>query len=517
LKFNLFNRDHTPVQVMPDLEYTVGPYSWDAEGGPKEATILARGRSDELFKLVNYLRGGVEILNDAGECVWWGYLPKVDIAAGRFRFGVDVAKMSNRAAVAYIDQSERKTTEWSADAASVAEFGTKEILLSRADATTADALGMRDTYLAHARRPGSTLRFAQPQEGEAIITCRGWLETLDWIYYANLTGKESYEVSGDGGREIGEDDRPILGQSFQLAAATAWTANAIWLKPWWQGEEQPADNLVVTLRSDSGGNPGAVLASGLVAGGSLGQYAEWTEFTLDTAVTLQPATTYWIHVARSGAVDADAYYMVDTNLDAGYPRGLVKLWNTNLGAWVIDIGWWGDLLFRVVGVQESTAQIATLVATCGQFLTGTQIETPSGVTSNPYRDGDTGGLYELRKLLAAGTSNQRRLLAEVTRARQLRVYEEPAQPASPADTLGIDATGKLTAAKQTAYDDSLCPVGVWCHLVDVVPASVDFSLLADPTVFFIEEASYDPASGAYRVLRTRDQLDLFDIGGTVQG
>jgi hypothetical protein len=517
VKFTLLKRDFTDEVTPPALDYRVNLYSHAAVGGPKEATITARGEGAELFRLANHLRAPVEITNEAGECVWWGYVHKVDVSAGRFRFGVDLTTMANRVRVAYIVENERQTTDWSADAASVADYGTKEILLSRADGTPNDALSHRDTYLARAKDPIPTMRFAGAVPGEAVITCRGWLDTLDWVYYENLTGKEAYEVTGDGGREIGEDDRPILAQSFQIAASVAWVANAIWLRPWWQGEEQPGDNLVVSLKSDSGGNPGATLASGQIAGANVGSYAEWTEFTLNTAVTLEPATTYWIHVARSGAVALDNYYMVDTNLAAGYSRGLLKLYNTSLSAWVEnDYAFWGDLLFRVVGTTATTAQMATLVESCGQFLSGTILEAASGIDSNPYRDGDSAGLYELKKLLEAGTSNNRRLLVEVTRARDLRVYEEPAMPAGAA-ALQLDAAGVLQAAGRTHFDASLCPVGVWVHLVDVIPASVDLSLLSDPTLFLVEEASYSPATGEYRVLRTRDQLDLFDIGGTTQG
>jgi len=60
-------------------------------------------------------------------------------------------------------------------------------------------------------------------------------------------------------------------------------------------------------------------------------------------------------------------------------------------------------------------------------------------------------------------------------------------------------------------------VAIWCHLVDVIPPTVDLALVADPSLFFIEEAEYDVASGSYNILRTRDQVDVFEIGGAVQG
>ena len=66
-------------------------------------------------------------------------------------------------------------------------------------------------------------------------------------------------------------------------------------------------------------------------------------------------------------------------------------------------------------------------------------------------------------------------------------------------------------------NNELCPVGIWCHLVDVIPASVDLSMVSDPNLFFIEEAEYDVAKGLYRILRSHNQFNAFDIGGIEQG
>lgn len=525
MNLTLYQRDFTRLAVQPPVAFTVGPYTRGVIGGPEEVTVQARGEPAELFRLINHLRAPVEVKNEKGDLVWYGMLRAVLVSASTFEFGVDIDTMSNRVAVAYTDQNIRYTTEWSADAESVAMYGIKEILLSRSDATAADALQMRDTHLAAARLPGRVLEFlASVAAGEAAeaevvasLTCVGWLETLNWQHYTNLTGKEAFEAAGEGGREIGEDDRPILAQSFQIAASEAWAASAIWLMPWRQGKNLAADNLVVSLRADAGGNPGAVLASAQRPGAEIGTQAEWTEFPLSAAVTLQPGTTYWIHVARSGGVDEEAYFMVDTNRAGTYPRGSIKLWNTNVNAWVTEPMYSGDLLFSVVGSAETTAQIATLVASCGQFFTGAMLETESGVQSNPFRSGDTVALYELLKLLSAGTAASRRLLAEVTPARQLRVYEEPARPARVRDSYALDQAGKLWAAAGTPVDLSLCPVGIWCHLADVIPPTVDLSMVAEPSLFFIEEAEYDPGAGTYKILRTSEQADVLDLGGVVQG
>lgn len=510
MKFIIQRRDFTDLIIQPELDFAVERYNWSTTGGPKQARITATGDRAELFSLLNHLRAPVEILNDNGEAVWWGFINAVNINWDGIGFGCDLDSMSNDVAVAYTDQNIRFTTAWSSDADSVAEYGQKEILLTIADATATDALQRRDTYLAGAKYPTPVLQASGARTGSAKITCVGWINMLDWRYYANATGKESYEDIGNEGREIGEDDRPIAAQSFQIEAATAWNASSVWLHVWKEGA--PTDNLVVSLKSDTAGVPDATLASATVAGADIGEYSDWVEFTLSASVALQPATTYWIHVARSGAVDADNFFMVSKNIDAGYPRGIVKVYNTTLSSWVEEGDWHGDINFMVVGVLQTTDQITALVTACGEYFQGTIIEDVSGVDTNPYRDGDSLALYELESLLATGTTNNRRLLCEVTRNRYLRVYEEPARPAAINASYALGNSGVLTTQYLTYVDNTLCPVGEWCHLADVVPATVDLSIISDPNLFLIEEAEVDAGSSKYSITKTRNQADVWNFG-----
>lgn len=515
MKFIMKRRDFSDLVIPLKLEFSIERYSWSTSGGPKQATITAVGDRSALYELVNHMRDPVEIINDRGDCVWWGYIASLVISWKAIGYGVDIETMYNRIAVAYTDQNIRYTTGWSGDAESISEYGQKEILLSRSDTTESDSLQLRDTSLARMKYPSPTLQFAG-DNGSAKITCLGWLQTLDWMYYANDAGKESYEATGQGGREIGEDDRPILAQSFQISAASAWDASSIWLRVWKAGSSDPTDNLVVSLMSDNAGEPGTVLASGSVAAAAIGASSEWIEFELDSVVTLAIATTYWIKAARSGSVALTNYFMVDTNNIAGYALGELKLYNTNLSAWTVETKW-GDLLFKVVGGLETTEQMETLVDACGQFFWGTIIENASGIESNPFRDGDSRGLYELEKLLNAGSSNSRRLLCEVSRSLYLRVYEEPTKPAIGRNSHGVNQNGELLTQFLAPVEPSLCTVGIWCHLQDVIPVSVDLSIVADPSLFLIEEAEYDAGSGKYNIIRTRDQANDMDIGGVVQG
>jgi hypothetical protein len=516
MRIRFLNRDFTEKIIQPALDFTIQRYSWDVKGGPAQAAVTATGERGALFELVNHMREPVEILTDKGDCVWWGFLATLEISWDAVQFGVDIGTMFNNVAVAYTNGPLRYTTQWSGDADSIAEYGYKEMLLSHSDCTEADALSERDVYLAGAKHPIPTLRFGSGG-GQASLTLKGWYGTLEWQYYANESGFEGYDVSNQGGREVGEDDRPSLAMSFQIGAAAGWTATTLWLHAWWQGTSQPSDNLTVSICSDNGGIPGTVLATGQIAGADLTGSATWVEFTLSTGVALSTATTYWIVVSRSGSVDPDAYYMLDTNLNRGYTRGELSLYHTSSSSWVSE-PWKGDLLFKLQGTLSTTAQIQTLVASAGQFFTGSIIENASGVETVPYRSGDSTAMYELEKLLGIGTTNNRRLLPEATRNFYLRVYEEPAKPAAVNGSYGLGPDGSLYfPGTRNPVRPELCPVGIWAALVDVIPPTVDFSLIADPNRFFIEAAEFDVSAGEYRIQRTKDQSNEYEIGGAEQG
>ena len=157
------------------------------------------------------------------------------------------------------------------------------------------------------------------------------------------------------------------------------------------------------------------------------------------------------------------------------------------------LGWWSTLDWKTYlqtgkVSTETTAQIAAIVTAAGQFLTSTQIDTASGISSSQYRDGDTTALAEIEDLLRTGTTNSRRLLATVTAERLLRVTEEPVS--GPNDYM-ILSDGSLHDGFDVPLLPDACTVGVWARMKDVIPATVDVSKLANPSPVFIEAAEYD--------------------------
>lgn len=519
LSVTIQNRDFSDRPQTHWDTLFVDRYSKNAIFGSKRATIRATGSTMDIWEFVEVLRCPVRIWdNELAKYVWWGYVNEVKIRDGALNWGVSLDTMYNNIGVAFTYLRVRKTITFSSNSDSTTEYGTKDILLSASDISVAKATAKRDAALAAKKFPIPTLRTTGGDASASVtLECRGWGETLDWRYYENLKGKESYEVYGRSVREIGEDDRPIAAMSFQLSSAAGWTASAIWLRAWkykTSAGSYPTDNLLVDLYSDAGGDPNASLAQSVIAGANIAESSTWTEFTLDSTVALSTGTTYHIHVDRSGAVDSDEYYLVDTNRDLGYGSGSLKLWRTDPGEW-IDRSEKGDMLFRVVGELATTTQISELNTNVGEFIVGTDIEDASGIDSSPYRNGDSRALREMLDLLKAGTSNSRRLLADISIDRRMRVYEEPATQ-SRDNSYKIDRLGRLFGINDQRIEDTECVVAEWCYLLDVIPDTADVTKLASPSPFFIEEAEYSSRNG-YRILRVRDQRDVFDVGGVVEG
>lgn len=181
-------------------------------------------------------------------------------------------------------------------------------------------------------------------------------------------------------------------------------------------------------------------------------------------------------------------------------------------------GWWDTLDWRYYsnGVHADTdtaTQIANILGSKGQFFEGVRREIISGLDVDEFRDGDGTALYEVMELLQMGTDNYRRMLATVDEHRYVTVYEEPAVPALPyilqPDGTILDSYGNLVRSET-------CPVAVWARQKDLLPATIDGALLADPSLLFVEEMEYDAESDRLIYL-SRDALDPFRFAEVKDG
>jgi hypothetical protein len=493
------NRDFTPYPRKHWTNLVVENYRKHVFGFSKKATINAYGSREDVWEFIQMLRCPVEIIDvERAKPLWWGFINRATINDGGIPFTISLDNMANRVAVAYTYQFQRSTTAWGSDADSNAEYGQKDLLLTAREKTLALAEQFRAVELENRKFPIGEPAFGRRgrRDISAKLSCKGWFDTTGWRYYSQDEGNEAYEDIGTGEREIGEDDRPKAAQGFQLSSAAGWTIRSIWLRVRKVGT--PADNFQVALWDDSAGDPNAQLsATPDLAGGNITDAYVWYEFVLSTPYAASIATPYWIHVQRSGAVDSSNYYMIDANRDQGYAGGQLYIQRTS------DSSWYDknmDALFRVVGDEETTDQIDTIITDEAEFIEGTSIDDASGINSTQYRQGDQTALYEILELLKSGTTNNLRLLAEVTSIRQLRVFEEPAKyesdyTMSRDGRMIWDENGNVVLPQD-------CPVGVWMHLKDYIPATADTSKLANPSPIFVEEAEFDRRRG-YRIIKTK--------------
>ncbi|PKN85906.1 MAG: hypothetical protein CVU46_09485 [Chloroflexi bacterium HGW-Chloroflexi-8] len=312
---------------------------------------------------------------------------------------------------------------------------------------------------------------------------------------------EESVVNGAAGPSVTIQGAVKCAQSFQISTIEGWLAASLRIRM--KREGSPTDNVVVSLYSDSFG-VGTLLASGSLPGTTISENLNWVEISLNAMVFLDPATTYWIVVERDGAIDSKNYYKVDANEDLSYTSGVMKIWNG--AAWVDRVPD-ADMLFQVGGVEEATAQLERILVSGAQFFSAVDVDIDSGVYSSPYRDGDTTALQCVEDLLSSGTTNYRRILANVDFQRRVNLYEEPVSGSKDYYLYSDGSLHDWMGRKINKWD---YPVGVWAKLADVIPASADTQKISDPSKVFIEKIVFNIKEDEI-YLQERDYVGLMEI------
>jgi hypothetical protein len=498
-------------------------YSKTAIGGPKTANLIARGSKNALWEFADMTRAPIEIWDDdRHKRVWWGILAESKIKDDNITRIVSLYNMANSAAVAYTLNQYRYTTTWGTDTDSIDEFGTKQILLTAEDVSETQAESIRDSHLDKSKYPDMTdPLFGTAGDDFAKLKAIGYFDTIAWQYYNQPEGLESFsDVSTNYGREIGEDNRPECAQSFSISSTDAWDAYFIYLRVYKGGD--PTDSVIVELCADTGvapdNYPGSVLGTATLTYDNFTTSKDWIKFTLSATVTLSPLTTYWIKIRRTGAVDLDNYYIVDTNDFGGYEKGVFKIHNTGTDEWYkwnyTNPGVEMDMNFRVAGQEESTVQISNIISEWAEFIHAADIVDDSSVFRNQWRYGDQTALYELLNLLKMGTAAGRRLLARVLENKHLEIYTEPALYAA---DYAMDRDRNLTDASGAPVNPADCPVGVWLKYPDTIPSTVNTTQLLNAVYGFVEESQYNAISNEYKILKSRNVSQIGPLFGIKHG
>jgi len=490
--------DFVPLITPVETKMEVVTLQYSAFGGPTYAEVKLSGVPlYDFYRLL--LRYPISIYQDDELPIWWGYISRLRFDLGEITLERDIKSTINACKMLYTQDLKRKETDWVTNNESIDLYGRKEAVVTANDITDAEANTLVANYLATYSEVKDCVRFSLSQSQSLTLYCSGWIDTLDWLYYQNLTGKEAYEETGSGGREIGEDDRPIAAMSFMIESPISWIAKKIQLRLWKYPESNPpTDSVIVELCSDSSNIPGTVLATATYSASEIQTSSDWLEKNFDVDVTLSPSTQYWIKIRRSGSVDKTKYYMVDTNKDNGYPRGNFMLYSTKLSKW-IDGNNKGHLNFRILGEDSIQSQIEYLVDNYGQFLTGTLFEEPISTTTNQYRKGDYRALEELKKFLNLASSANSRMTAVVDEYRRLIIKRDSQE------VYGIDRAGNFYTPMGFPILHKP-PEGVYYQLLDIVEFLPGNSFIK----FFVEEMEY--SQGRWRVRRIREDESEYEFG-----
>lgn len=297
-----------------------------------------------------------------------------------------------------------------------------------------------------------------------------------------------------------------VAQSFQVATG-------IWMRYLWLGLAKvgsPTDNVVAKIYYDSSGSPGALYQTmSSYPAASLGTDMIWTGFWYSGGIPLTAGTKYWIVVERTGSTSLSDYYQVDLNTRCGYASGSFKQYVSSWAARTPD----ADMPFALhnnitPADNDTTAQIKDIIEDYGDSadLYQADIQTTSGISTSPVRDGSQTARYEVEELLAIGTTNFRRLLARVDINRVALIYEEPEASAAGI----VRGNSDITDRYGNRIDPSTCPTALWLDFSGLIPPGAAYAESLGFNAVFIESSEYDVGTGTLR-MEPKSPTSLFDF------
>ena len=449
---------------IPHARWQVINAVWQDFGGPDRAQLHLPEPPPALSAPQDLLRRPLALLDDSGTPCWWGYVQSASLRRAAREWSASLAPLANRVQTLYdrnVPTHEWQlqsdySTAWAEDGFSQQIYGVKSHQVHLAAANDEQAAAARDAHLAQHAHPAPQTRPAIGAPDGLHLEALGWLHTLDWNEYRQPQGQLGSSLNGDAIFTLGSSGSYYsAAESFQLTSGP-WPLEEVWLRIWqWHA---PVDNVVVTIRSDASGKPGAAaLATASRPGSDLPGGPRWVCFSFSAPFTPQLNTRYWLVVERSAGASSASYYKLSLDEGLGFGEGsFLYRANSTWAARTPD----ADLLFRLNGRRETSTQMAEIGADvrCGQFLRGVQVETASGMDAPLYHDGSQSGLQCLRTLSAAGDSQGRRLLVSVSAERVLRIF---AQTPVERPTLWVTPEGRICAPGGGPLPLSQPPAGQW--------------------------------------------------------
>jgi hypothetical protein len=188
------------------------PRTWsDTDmGGPETADIDVVCQREELAHVFWLLARKVTIQNAFGTRVWHGVVHEIEVLWSGVRLIVSLENVTNAVRVAYVKReldgkTNRYTTPWATDGASISRYGRRERLLSLGEATEEAALALRDQSLRFGARPQPQVEIGDGEVGgvTAVIHCQGPIHEAYRRYWENAKGLLEYTAMGSAKQGIG--------------------------------------------------------------------------------------------------------------------------------------------------------------------------------------------------------------------------------------------------------------------------------------------------------------------------
>lgn len=191
------NRALTALVKTEGVTFEVERYSFSVFGGAKQCTIKATGSRLALRRLFNLIRGECRIYDGGADPVWWGCVWSVVIKTKKRVYGRTLDGFANKINVLYLLQTvnqiykstgSQSATGFSSDANSITDYGTWEKRIRGKNGSASAAIARQSRELAARKTPQKTESSGSGNEISAVITCRGWFDTLKARYWTNNSG-----------------------------------------------------------------------------------------------------------------------------------------------------------------------------------------------------------------------------------------------------------------------------------------------------------------------------------------
>lgn len=451
--------------------------SWTALGGCDEALLALEGPSVDIGWWQGYLGYPVEVYDDSGRLHWWGWLEAVQERWSGFTLDIDLARMANRLALVYRSQEpgdgfgDWRQTPWANDAESQALYGIKERIVQMGSLADEQAIHWRDSLLSHSRLP--ELQSRPQTNGGAkclCLTCKGWIHRLDWRVWQRESGVMGNSVGQSGVQALGDSvERTHIAQSFKLHRNARLNALSLRLRK--QGV--PGDQLRVEIRADQGGAPASsALATCFISPADLAeQHHTWVTAKFVAQINLNAGVQYWFVISRTGTISSANHYWMGLDESLSYADGQLRLFRASDQSWQPRVPL-ADALFKLSSLSRVDDEILSILALGSDFLTGFELESPSGLQLPAQAVSGEPALQALRCILALGTVHHKRYLMDLGQNRFLRLFLEPNEDDIPYSMSGsgliFDRMGRvlheksLLAGKRvgTSHDTSFLVSGL---------------------------------------------------------